>query len=50
MNLSGRSTTLGRGGVSVTDSSEPGHRAHQEDELLVIRCRLGERPAFDELV
>lgn len=34
----------------MTDSSEPGHRAHQEDELLVIRCQLGERPAFDELV
>ena len=34
----------------MTDPSEPGHLAHQEDELLVIRCQLGERPAFDELV
>ena len=34
----------------MTDPSEPGHRAHQEDELLVVRCQLGERPAFDELV
>jgi RNA polymerase sigma factor (sigma-70 family) len=34
----------------VTDTSEPGRRAHQEDELLVVRCQLGERPAFDELV
>jgi RNA polymerase sigma factor (sigma-70 family) len=37
-------------GADVTDTSEPGRRAHQEDELLVIRCQLGERPAFDELV
>ena len=34
----------------MTDTSEPGRRPHQEDELLVIRCQLGERPAFDELV
>jgi RNA polymerase sigma-70 factor (ECF subfamily) len=49
MNLSGTSATPERNGVQVTDS-EPGHRVHQEDELLVIRCQLGERPAFDELV
>jgi RNA polymerase sigma factor (sigma-70 family) len=34
----------------VTDTNDPGRRAHQEDELLVIRCQLGERPAFEELV
>ena len=34
----------------MTDPNQPGHRAQQEDELLVIRCQLGERPAFDELV
>ena len=34
----------------MTDTSVPGRRAHQEDELLVIRCQLGERPAFDDLV
>jgi RNA polymerase sigma factor (sigma-70 family) len=37
-------------GADVTHPSEPGHLSHQEDELLVIRCQLGERPAFDELV
>jgi RNA polymerase sigma factor (sigma-70 family) len=37
-------------GADVTHPSEPGHVSHQEDELLVIRCQLGERPAFDELV
>jgi RNA polymerase sigma-70 factor (ECF subfamily) len=37
-------------GADVTDTSEPGRRTHQEDELLVIRCQLGERPASDELV
>jgi RNA polymerase sigma factor (sigma-70 family) len=34
----------------VTDTCEPGRRVHLEDELLVVRCQLGERPAFDELV
>ena len=34
----------------MTNSNEPGHLAHREDELLVIRCQLGERPAFDRLV
>ena len=34
----------------MTDTSEPGRRAHQEDERLVIRCYLGDRPAFDEVV
>jgi RNA polymerase sigma factor (sigma-70 family) len=29
---------------------DPSGRAHQEDELLVIRCQLGERAAFDELI
>jgi len=28
----------------------PDDKSLKEDELLVIRCQLGERPAFDELV
>jgi RNA polymerase sigma factor (sigma-70 family) len=32
----------------VTDNTGPEQRA-KEDELLVIRCQLGERSAFDEL-
>jgi RNA polymerase sigma-70 factor (ECF subfamily) len=32
----------------VTETSGPEQRA-KEDELLVIRCQLGERSAFDEL-
>ena len=52
MNLFRKSTTsrMSGHGADVTDPSEPGHLAHQEDELLAIRCQLGERPAFDELV
>jgi RNA polymerase sigma factor (sigma-70 family) len=33
----------------VTDSPDPVVRA-REDEWLVVRCQLGERPAFDELI
>jgi RNA polymerase sigma-70 factor (ECF subfamily) len=34
----------------MTESSgEPGQRG-REDEWLVVRCQLGERPAFDELI
>jgi RNA polymerase sigma factor (sigma-70 family) len=50
MNLSRESTTLCAKGDEVTDTSEPDDRAHREDELLVIRCQLGERSAFDDLV
>lgn len=32
----------------MADTTESEHRA-REDELLVIRCQLGERAAFDEL-
>jgi RNA polymerase sigma-70 factor (ECF subfamily) len=32
----------------VTETNSPGVAA-QEDELLVVRCQLGERAAFDEL-
>jgi RNA polymerase sigma-70 factor (ECF subfamily) len=35
-------------GANVTDITGPEQRA-REDELLVIRCQLGERSAFDEL-
>lgn len=34
----------------MTDGSRQDQRARQQDELLVVRCQLGERPAFDELV
>jgi RNA polymerase sigma-70 factor (ECF subfamily) len=33
----------------VTAATTPGANA-REDELLVVRCQLGERPAFDELI
>ena len=33
----------------MTHTNGPDRRA-QQDELVVIRCQLGERPAFDELV
>jgi RNA polymerase sigma factor (sigma-70 family) len=33
----------------VTEVSKPTH-ASREDALLVVRCQLGERPAFDELI
>jgi RNA polymerase sigma factor (sigma-70 family) len=35
--------------MAVADSSESGCRA-RDDEWLVVRCQLGERPAFDELI
>lgn len=34
---------------TVTDTQDSDARA-REDEWLVVRCQLGERPAFDELV
>jgi len=34
----------------VSHASQSDRRAAHEDELLVIRCQLGERSAFDELV
>lgn len=34
----------------MTEMSGQDPRAQKEDELLVIRCQLGERSAFDELV
>lgn len=36
-------------GDDVSDTSQPDARA-REDEWLVVRCQLGERPAFDELI
>lgn len=39
-----------RNRADVTGPGEPDRRAQHEDELLVIRCQLGERPAFDDLV
>ena len=33
----------------MIETSGPDARAQKEDELLVIRCQLGERSAFDEL-
>lgn len=33
----------------MTDIQDPNTRA-REDEWLVVRCQLGERPAFDELI
>jgi Sigma-70 region 2 len=34
----------------VTETSRSEARAKKEDELLVIRCQLGERSAFNELI
>lgn len=48
MNLSGLPPTYGMRQGAVTETHTPGSGA-QEDELLVIRCQLGERAAFDEL-
>ena len=49
MNLFPQPPTYGMSGrANVTDATGPEHRA-REDELLVIRCQLGERSAFDEL-
>lgn len=49
MNLFVRPATYGmRQGAYVTEASVPAS-GPQEDELLVIRCQLGERAAFDEL-
>jgi hypothetical protein len=33
----------------MVESSGPEQRG-REDEWLVVRCQLGERPAFDELI
>ena len=33
----------------MIESSGPDFRG-REDEWLVVRCQLGERPAFDELI
>lgn len=33
----------------MTQSNDPGDLA-REDEWIVVRCQLGERPAFDELI
>jgi RNA polymerase sigma factor (sigma-70 family) len=33
----------------LNDNLDPGLRS-REDEWLVVRCQLGERPAFDELI
>lgn len=34
----------------VTSENPPDVRARTRDEWLVVRCQLGERPAFDELI
>ena len=34
----------------MTETSTPGGRAEKEDEWLAVRCQLGEREAFDELI
>ena len=34
----------------MTELTPPDIRAQKEDELLVVRCQLGERPAFDQLI
>lgn len=34
----------------MTSIPPPDIRAQKEDEWLVVRCQLGERPAFDELI
>jgi RNA polymerase sigma factor (sigma-70 family) len=36
--------------TDIPDSDARAARANYEDEWLVVRCQLGERPAFDELV
>lgn len=47
MNLSADSPTQGAERRFVTDSDT---RTRTEDELLAVRCQLGERSAFDELI
>jgi RNA polymerase sigma factor (sigma-70 family) len=37
-------------GAQVTETDNPDLRAGKEDEWLVVRCQLGERQAFDELI
>jgi RNA polymerase sigma-70 factor (ECF subfamily) len=34
----------------MTHSENPDVRGRKEDEWLVVRCQLGDRPAFDELI
>jgi RNA polymerase sigma factor (sigma-70 family) len=36
--------------TTVMETAGPDPRARKEDELLVVRCQLGERTAFDEMV
>jgi RNA polymerase sigma-70 factor (ECF subfamily) len=36
--------------TNIHDSDARAARANDEDEWLVVRCQLGERPAFDELI
>jgi RNA polymerase sigma factor (sigma-70 family) len=49
VNLSSFSTTIEvNGNTYVTDTLKDLHI--REDELLVVRCQLGERQAFDELI
>jgi len=47
----GESPTYGSDtvGHDVTEPTQPDSRA-REDEWIVVRCQLGERPAFDELI
>jgi RNA polymerase sigma factor (sigma-70 family) len=37
-------------GTNQRSSSDDAAARAREDELLVVRCQLGERPAFDELI
>jgi RNA polymerase sigma-70 factor (ECF subfamily) len=36
--------------TNIHDPDARAARANDEDEWLVVRCQLGERPAFDELI